>query len=68
MTPTLPALLCLGEMQGEGKPCSGRDPEGPAPSPHQPVLSGHPARSGCPGTRGSAQSPGRVLTGALFQG
>lgn len=29
MTPTLPGLLCLGEMQGEGKPCSGGDPTAP---------------------------------------
>ena len=35
MTPTLPALLCLGEMQGEGKPCSGGDP----PSPHTSLCS-----------------------------
>ena len=34
-TPTLPARLCLGEMQGEGKPCSGRDP----PPPHTSLCS-----------------------------
>ena len=35
MTPTLPGLLCLGEMQGEGKPCSGGDP----PPPHTTLCS-----------------------------
>ncbi|XP_047646429.1 leukocyte immunoglobulin-like receptor subfamily A member 6 isoform X6 [Phacochoerus africanus] len=45
MTPTLPALLCLGEMQGEGKPCSGRTRPLPTPA----YTLGTPSTQGAPG-------------------
>uniref|UniRef100_A0A8D1G5P1 Ig-like domain-containing protein n=1 Tax=Sus scrofa TaxID=9823 RepID=A0A8D1G5P1_PIG len=54
-TPTLPARLCLGEMQGEGKPCSGRDPPPPHTSLYPLVTWGSPVTIWCQGTLGAQE-------------
>ena len=62
MAPTLPALLCLGEMRGAGEPWSGGTPQ-PACSvrgPQGPEAPGEERR--CSGLRA------HLSQGALFQG
>ena len=49
MAPTLPALLCLGEMGEAGGALLWRDP------PSQPAPSGDPRAPRLPGRRGAAQ-------------
>ena len=62
MAPTLPALLCLGEMRwGGGSPGLERPPSQPAPS-------GDPRPQEAPGEERHCSLRAHLSQGALFQG